>query len=54
MITDVEREKQLALIATNKAARRVLNVFDKDRDKLSFEQWKALEELEDAVYGQGE
>ena len=40
--------------AIKTAARQVLNSFDKDRDKLTYAQWTALEELEDAVYGQGE
>jgi len=48
------RESIRQFQAIKTAARQVLNSFDKDRDKLSHSQWKALEELEDAVYGQGE
>lgn len=31
-------------------ARRVLRAFDKERDRLTWEQWRALEDLEEAVY----
>lgn len=31
-------------------ARGVLKAFDKERDRLTLEQWRALEDLEEAVY----
>jgi len=31
-------------------ARGVLKAFDKERDRLTWEQWRALEDLEEAVY----
>src|SRR5690606_21811081 len=31
-------------------ARGVLKAFDKGRDRLTWEQWRALEDLEEAVY----
>jgi len=33
------------------AARMVLKVFRPDRDRLTREQWRALETLEEALYG---
>jgi len=33
------------------AARTVLKVFRPDRDRLTREQWRALEALEEALYG---
>mgnify|MGYP001318920925 CR=1 FL=1 len=33
------------------AARRVLAAFRRDRDRLTYEQWAALEDLEEALYG---
>jgi len=33
------------------AARTVLKVFRPDRDRLTREQWRALEQLEEALYG---
>jgi len=37
--------------AVEGSARRVLAAFDKERDRLTFDQWAALEALEEALYG---
>jgi len=37
--------------AVEGAVRRVLAAFRRDRDRLTYDQWQALEALEEALYG---
>lgn len=37
--------------AIEAAARGVVAAFRRDRDRLTYEQWQALEALEEALYG---